>query len=108
MKKLLTEQERMLNVIKYLEEAHTEPDGDEDEDGNPIDDNGDIVEAVPIYEGEAEFTNLCTYDVMFDTTKEAKKEGKLPCIGFRVKGKDWWLLMRAKDFEKLVEIKDSI
>lgn len=53
---------------------YVEPDPssivDEDEDGNPIDENGNIVEAVPIYEGEAEFTNLSTYDVFFDSTKE--------------------------------------
>lgn len=40
----------------------------QDEDGNDIDENGNIVEVLPIYEGDAEISLLSPYDVYFDST----------------------------------------
>ena len=41
-----------------------------DEDGIPVDENGNPVESLPIYEGDVEFSLLSPYDVVFDSTKE--------------------------------------
>lgn len=43
---------------------------DYDEDGNPLDENGNVLEPTPIYEGDIEFRNLSPLDVFFDTNKE--------------------------------------
>jgi len=44
---------------------------DEDEDGNPLNEAGEILKPYPIYEGDVEFTNLSPFDVVFDSTKES-------------------------------------
>lgn len=41
-----------------------------DEEGIPLDEKGVPVEALPIYEGDVEFSLLSPYDVVFDSTKE--------------------------------------
>jgi hypothetical protein len=41
----------------------------QNEDGEPIDENGNIVEAFPIYEGDVEFGLVSPYDIIFDSTK---------------------------------------
>lgn len=45
-----------------------------DEEGNPLDENGEIIESFPIYEGDIEFKNLSPYDVVFDNTKESSSD----------------------------------
>lgn len=40
------------------------------EDDEPIDENGNVIEPMPIYEGDVEFTTLSPQDVVFDPTKE--------------------------------------
>lgn len=51
-----------------------EPDSDSivdyNEDGEPLDLNGNVLKDIPIYEGDAEFTTLSPFDVVFDPTKE--------------------------------------
>jgi len=42
----------------------------EDEDGNPIDDEDNILEPFPIYEGDVGFSLVSPYDVIFDRTKD--------------------------------------
>lgn len=53
---------------------YVEPDpssiAGEDEDGNPIDENGNPVNPFPIYEGDVEFSLISPYDVIFDSTKD--------------------------------------
>lgn len=53
---------------------YIEPDvssiADFDVDGNPVDADGKIIEAFPIYEGDVEFSVLTPLDVVFDSTKE--------------------------------------
>jgi len=53
---------------------YVEPDPssivDEDEDGNPVDINGNILEALPLYEGDIGYSLVSPYDVIFDSTKE--------------------------------------
>ena len=39
-----------------------------DEDGNPLDENGNILESMPIYDGDIETSLLSPYDVFFDST----------------------------------------
>lgn len=41
----------------------------QDEEGNPIDENGNLVEALPIFEGDVEASLLSPYDVFFDSSK---------------------------------------
>lgn len=41
-----------------------------DEDENPLDADGNILEAMPIYEGDAEVSLLSPYDVYFDSTNQ--------------------------------------
>jgi hypothetical protein len=41
-----------------------------DDDGVPLDKDGKVIEPLPIYEGDAEFSLLSPYDVVFDSTKE--------------------------------------
>lgn len=40
------------------------------EDDEPLDEDGNVLERMPIYEGDAEFTTLSPFDVVFDSTKE--------------------------------------
>ena len=56
-------------IYDYLE---VDPNSiaDFDEDGNPLDINGNLLEPMPIYEGDAEFGLLSPFDVVFDPTKE--------------------------------------
>jgi len=42
---------------------------DQNEDGEPIDENGNIVESFPIYDGDIEFGLVSPYDIIFDSTK---------------------------------------
>jgi hypothetical protein len=55
-------------IIDYIE---PDPSSivDQDEDGNPIDENGQIVESFPIREGEVEASLMSPFDVVFDSTK---------------------------------------
>lgn len=39
------------------------------EEGEPVDENGNVVEAFPIYEGDIEFGLVSPYDIIFDSTK---------------------------------------
>lgn len=41
-----------------------------DEDENPLDENGNILKPIPIYDGDVDFTTLSPFDVVFDSTKE--------------------------------------
>jgi len=43
---------------------------DEDEDGNPLDEKGNILEALPLFEGDMEYSLVSPYDIIFDSTKE--------------------------------------
>lgn len=51
-----------------------EPDPDEiagfNEEGEPLDEQGNVIEPFPVYQGDVEFTNLSPFDVVFDSTKE--------------------------------------
>ncbi len=53
---------------------YLEPDPEivagEDEDGNYIDEEGNIIDLLPIYQGDVEFSLVSPYDVAFDSTKE--------------------------------------
>jgi hypothetical protein len=66
------------NATKGEIKDYIEPDPDNiadyDEDGNPLDDEGNILEAFPIYEGDVEFKTLSPYDVVFDSTKETPEQ----------------------------------
>ena len=42
----------------------------EDEDGNALDEKGQVIEPFPIYEGDVNFSLVSPYDVVFDSTKE--------------------------------------
>jgi hypothetical protein len=56
-------------VIDFLEPDPETIEG-QDEDGNDIDVDGNIVAAFPISEGDVEFSLVSPYDVIFDSTKE--------------------------------------
>jgi hypothetical protein len=43
---------------------------EEDEDGNALDEEGNIVHPIPIHEGDVGFSLVSPYDVVFDSTKE--------------------------------------
>lgn len=45
-----------------------------DEDGTPLDDNGNPLESIPVYEGDVVFRNLSPFDAIFDTTKESYED----------------------------------
>jgi len=53
---------------------YVEPDpssiAEHDEDGNPLDINGNIIQSLPIYDGDIEYSLVSPYDVIFDSTKE--------------------------------------
>lgn len=53
---------------------YVEPDPrsikDYNEDGEPLDENGNVIEPTPIYQGDLEFRLLSPFDVVFDSTKE--------------------------------------
>lgn len=49
---------------------------DYNEDGEPLDENGRVIDPYPIYEGDVEFRNLSPLDVVFDMTKESYDEHK--------------------------------
>lgn len=44
---------------------------DFDEDGNPLDEDGNILRPTPIYDGDVDFYTLSPFDVAFDPTKES-------------------------------------
>ena len=52
---------------------YVEPDPDSifevDEEGNPLDEEGNILNPYPIYEGDLEFGLVSPYDIIFDSTK---------------------------------------
>ena len=62
------------NATKGQIYDYIEPDPssivDFNEDDEPLDEDGNVLERVPIYEGDAEFTTLSPFDVVFDSTKE--------------------------------------
>lgn len=41
-----------------------------DEENNPLDENGNLLQPVPIYDGDVDFYTLSPFDVAFDPTKE--------------------------------------
>jgi hypothetical protein len=83
---------------------YIEPDEDEiedyDEDGEPLDKEGNVLQAFPIYEGDVEFKNLSPFDVVFDSTKES------------IKDNDWVLIRSFKNkydmIAKYPEFEDDI
>lgn len=56
-------------IVDYLD---PEPEAifGEDEEGNYLDEEGEIIELIPIYQGDVEFSLVSPYDVVFDSTKE--------------------------------------
>jgi len=42
----------------------------EDEEGNLLDEDGELLEPFPIYDGDIDFSLLSPFDVVFDSTKE--------------------------------------
>lgn len=62
---------------RIYDEVEPEPvydeDGDElrDEDDNLVDADGNILESIPVYEGDIEFKVLDPFDVMFDINKSS-------------------------------------
>lgn len=42
-----------------------------DEEGNPLDEDGNILSPIPIYDGDVDFYTLSPFDVAFDPTKES-------------------------------------
>lgn len=84
---------------------YIEPSEDEifsySEDGEtPLDEEGNELEAYPIYEGDVEFKNLSPFDVVFDNTKESPMDH------------DWVLCRTFKNkydlAEKYPELRDKI
>lgn len=57
-------------IYDYIEPEEDKIFG-EDEEGNPLDETGQILKTFPIYEGDVEFSNLSPFDVVFDSTKES-------------------------------------
>lgn len=57
-------------IYDYIDPSEDEIFGYDDE-GNPLDDSGEVLEPFPVYEGDVEFTNLSPFDVVFDSTKES-------------------------------------
>ncbi len=53
---------------------YVEPDpssiAEEDEDGNLLDEDGNILEPMPLYEGDVDYSLVSPYNVIFDSTKE--------------------------------------
>jgi len=47
-----------------------------DEDGEPLDEDGNILKATPVYQGDVEFYTLSPFDVVFDPTKETPEQQK--------------------------------
>lgn len=43
---------------------------DFNDEGEPVDEEGNTVKPAPVYEGDVQFTNLSPFDVVFDSTKE--------------------------------------
>lgn len=41
-----------------------------DEDGNPLNEDGEILDPIPLYDGDVDFSLVSPYDVIFDSTKE--------------------------------------
>jgi len=56
-------------IIDYLE-PNPEDIHETDEEGNLFDKEGNLLEALPIYEGDVNFSLVSPYDVIFDSTKE--------------------------------------
>lgn len=42
-----------------------------DDDDNPLDEDGNILQRIPIYDGDVDFYTLSPFDVAFDPTKES-------------------------------------
>lgn len=45
-----------------------------DDDGEPLDSEGNVIRPYPIYEGDVEFKTLSPFDVVFDSTKETPEQ----------------------------------
>jgi hypothetical protein len=60
-------------IYDYIE---PDPDSivDYDEDGNPLDLNGNVLEPIPVREGDIEFKTLSFFEVFFDSTKDTPEQ----------------------------------
>lgn len=47
-----------------------------DEEGRPLDEDGNILKPTPMYEGDVEFYTLSPFDIVFDPTKETPEQQK--------------------------------
>lgn len=56
-------------IIDYIEPSQDSIESYDDE-GLPLDKDGNILKSFPIYEGDIDFKTLSPYDVVFDSTKE--------------------------------------
>lgn len=56
--------------IKDVVEVNEDDIAEYDEDDRPLDADGNILEDIPIYEGDIEFKVLSPLDVVYDSTKE--------------------------------------
>lgn len=57
------------SIVDYLEPS-SDDIHETDEEGNLYDIEGNMLEALPIYEGDVSFSLVSPYDVIFDSTKE--------------------------------------
>ena len=67
---------------------YIDPDEDEivayDEDGDPVNEDGEKLKPFPVYEGDVRFTNMSPFDVVFDSTKESVLENdRVICRTFK-------------------------
>lgn len=60
-------------IYDYIEPS-AENIVDYNEDNEPLDENGNVIEPVPVYEGDVEFKNLSPFDVVFDSSKETTEQ----------------------------------
>jgi hypothetical protein len=56
-------------IYDYIEPSEDKIE-DFNEQGEPVDTEGNVLKPFPIYEGDVEFKTLSPYDVCFDSTKE--------------------------------------
>lgn len=72
-------------IYDYIE-PNEEEIVDYDEDGNALDEDGNILNPYPIYQGDVDFKNLSPFDVVFDSTKETYEENEwVVCRTFKNK-----------------------
>jgi len=75
---------------------------EEDEDGNLLDENGQILEGFTIHKGDVEFSLVSPYDVVFDSTKEYYDKNDWVLVRSKINKFD----LAAKYPEQAQEIKD--